>query len=86
MAGEVRLRFMGPQGTAFSRQHLANTVWAYATVEYGAGQVPNGTFKAFLNALARALTQRAGDCNPQELSIVCWAFARLRESISNPQN
>lgn len=76
VAGEVSKRLSGPAGSAFSRQHLANTVWAYATMEHGAGQ-QNGPIKGFLSALAKALTQRAGDCNPQEISNVCWAFARL---------
>ena len=67
-------RLSSPTAVAFSRQHLANTVWAFATIEYEGGSY-------FLSKLARALTLRAGDCNPQEISNTVWAFAKLREVL-----
>ena len=74
MTLEMIERLSSPTAVAFSRQHLANTVWAFATVEYEGGSY-------FLGKLARALTLRAGDCNPQEISNTVWAFAKLRKLL-----
>ncbi len=69
---EVIERLSSATAVAFSRQHLANTAWAFATVEYEGGSY-------FLSKLAKALTIRAKDCNPQEISNTVWAFAKLRK-------
>ena len=37
--------------------------------------------KQFLAAVATAMIQRAGECNPQEISNTVWAFAKLRASF-----
>lgn len=68
---EIMSRLSGPTGSDFSRQHLSNTAWAFATVGYEGGSL-------FLSTLARALTDRAAECNPQEISNTVWAFAKLR--------
>ena len=34
-ADEVTSRLASPNATSFSRQHLANFIWAYATLEVG---------------------------------------------------
>lgn len=73
VAVEVTKRLSGVQSSAFSRQHLSNTVWAFATVDYNGGSL-------FLSKLAKALTERAAECNPQEISNTVWAFAKLRKS------
>lgn len=54
----------------FSRQHLANCLWAMATLEL----LPSGRLLA---AVAEAMKERANDCNPQEISNTVWAFAKL---------
>ena len=78
MTLELIERLSSATAVAFSRQHLANTVWAYATVEYEGSSY-------FLGKLAKALTLRAGDCNPQEISNTVWAFAKLRELLIHPE-
>ena len=70
---EVTKRLAGPGASLFSRQHLSNMVWALATLEFSPGPV-------FLQAVAKALIQRAGECNPQEISNAIWAFAKLSEA------
>lgn len=62
IATEVTRRLLEPTAADdFSRQHLANLVWALATLEYDPG-------KRSLLALADALVNRADLCNPQEVS------------------
>lgn len=74
VSAEVVQRLSGTSAAAFSRQHLSNTMWAFATLEFDPS-------RAFLGHVARAMTQRAGECNPQEISNTVWAFARLREAL-----
>ena len=40
-----------------------STVWSYATM-----QLESPELRRLLDAVAKAMTERAGDCNPQELS------------------
>ena len=40
-----------------------STVWSYATL-----QLESPELRRLLDAVAKAMTERAGDCNPQELS------------------
>ncbi|KAK2080103.1 hypothetical protein QBZ16_002499 [Prototheca wickerhamii] len=56
--------------SAFSRQHLSNTLWALATLEYDPG-------KAVMAALGAAQATRVPTCIPQEMANSVWAFARL---------
>ncbi|KAL4855247.1 RAP domain-containing protein [Chlorella vulgaris] len=71
IAEEVKRRLLDPTGAAtFSRQHLANFVWAAATVDYDLGS-------RTLMCIAEALVSRADLCNPQEVSNSVWAFAKL---------
>ena len=58
------------EASKFSRQHLANSLWALATLE----RLPPGRL---LTALAAAMQERASACNPQEISNTVWAFAKL---------
>ena len=51
----------------FNAQNLANTAWAFATVNR-----PDD--KLFI-ALARAAAQRGSEFNAQELANTAWAFA-----------
>jgi hypothetical protein len=74
-ATEVTIRLTQGESETFSRQHLANTVWAYATLEVDPGW-------RLLSAMADAMCQRAADCNPQEISNTVWAMAKLRASFS----
>ena len=68
---EVANRLSRPEEAAkFSRQHLANTLWALATLEV----VPT---ERLLKAVAQAIRERASDCNSQEISNTVWAFAKL---------
>ena len=68
---EMTARLAEPEEAAkFSRQHLANSLWAMATLEL----LPSGRL---LHAIAEAMTERASDCNPQEISNTVWAFAKL---------
>ena len=70
---ELTARLGKPEEAAkFSRQHLANTLWALATLEL----LPSGRL---LEAFAEAMKERASDCNPQEISNTVWAFAKLGE-------
>lgn len=61
----------------FSRQHLANSLWAMATLEL----LPSSRLLA---AVAEAMKERASDCNPQEISNTVWAFAKLGGRRHNP--
>ncbi|KAK9842858.1 hypothetical protein WJX74_003528 [Apatococcus lobatus] len=56
--------------TMFTRQHLANILWAYATLETHPGV-------AMLRLAIHDLAILAPACNPQELSNSVWALARL---------
>ena len=56
--------------SAFSRQHLSNTLWALATLEHDPG-------KAVMAALGAAQAARVPTCIPQEMANSVWAFARL---------
>lgn len=68
---ELTSRLSQPEEACkFSRQHLANSLWALATLE----RLPSGRL---LTALAGAMQERASDCNPQEISNTVWAFAKL---------
>lgn len=68
---EMTARLGKPEEAAkFSRQHLANTLWALATLEL----LPSGRL---LEAVAEAMKERASDCNPQEISNTVWAFAKF---------
>ncbi len=70
---EVTARLGVPEeAIKFSRQHLANSLWAMATLEL----LPSG---CLLAAVAEAMKERASDCNPQEISNTVWAFAKLGE-------
>ena len=70
---EVTARLgMPEEAIKFSRQHLANSLWAMATLE----MLPSGRLLA---AVAEAMKERASDCNPQEISNTVWAFAKLGE-------
>ncbi len=70
---EVTTRLGVPEeAIKFSRQHLANSLWAMATLEL----LPSGRLLA---AVADAMKERASDCNPQEISNTVWAFAKLGE-------
>lgn len=70
---EVTARLGVPEeAIKFSRQHLANSLWAMATLEL----LPSGRLLA---AVAEAMKERASDCNPQEISNTVWAFAKLGE-------
>ena len=42
---------------------VCSTVWSYATL-----QLESPELRRLLDAVAKAMTERAGDCNPQELS------------------
>ena len=75
VASEVSKRLAGPKASEFSRQHLANTLWAYATLDVDAG-------KRFLGAASRAMALRAHECNPQEISNTVWACAKLSTPLS----
>lgn len=71
---EVTARLgMPEEAIKFSRQHLANSLWAMATLEL----LPSGRLLA---AVAEAMKERASDCNPQEISNTVWAFAKLGEN------
>ncbi|KAK9814956.1 hypothetical protein WJX73_003116 [Symbiochloris irregularis] len=73
IALELCNRLAGEEAQAFSRQHLSNTVWAFGTLERE-GQ-PR---KRLMSAIAAAMVDRVAECNPQEISNTCWAFAKLR--------
>ena len=62
------------EAAKFSRQHLANSLWALATLE----RLPSGRL---LIAVAEAMKERASDCNPQEISNTVWAFAKLGKPL-----
>ena len=71
VAAEVAARLGRPQeAQRFSRQHLANSLWAFATLELRPPTL-------FLEAAAEAMRQRVSLCNPQEISNTVWAFAHL---------
>ncbi len=81
---EVTARLGVPEeAIKFSRQHLANSLWAMATLEL----LPSG---CLLAAVAEAMKERASDCNPQEISKektlsfgvsnTVWAFAKVGEN------
>ena len=73
---EMTARLGKPEeASKFSRQHLANSLWALATLE----RLPSGRL---LTALAAAMQERASDCNPQEISNTVWAFAKLGQPCS----
>ena len=68
---EMTTRLSQPEEAAkFSRQHLKDSLWAFATLDLQPG--PH-----LLTAATDAMQQRAGDCNPQELSNTVWACAKL---------
>lgn len=68
---EMSMRLGKPdEAIKFSRQHLANSLWALATLEL----LPSGRLLA---AVAEAMKERASDCNPQEISNTVWAFAKM---------
>lgn len=68
---ELASRLSKPaEAATFSRQHLANSLWALATLE----KAPS---PRLLVALADAMKERVSDCNPQEISNTVWAFAKL---------
>ncbi|KAK9861764.1 hypothetical protein WJX84_008936 [Apatococcus fuscideae] len=54
----------------FTRQHLANMLWAYATLETHPGL-------SMLSLATSDLAKMAPTCNPQELSNTVWALAKL---------
>lgn len=70
VAVEVVARLGDQRGQDFSRQHLANTMWALATLDYNPG-------RRALDVMAEALASRAAECNPQEMSNTVWAYAKL---------
>ena len=45
---------------------VCSTVWSYATLQLESPELPE--LRRLLDAVAKAMTERAGDCNPQELS------------------
>lgn len=68
---EIINRLGKPQeAVKFSRQHLANSLWAVATLDIHPS-------RQLLAAVAQALQERVKDCNPQEISNTVWAFAKL---------
>lgn len=66
----VTQRLQGSEADDFSRQHLSNLIWAYATME----KQPGGGMS---DATAKAMALRVQYCNPQELSNTVWSFAKL---------
>ena len=78
---EVIARLGKPHEAAkFSRQHLANSLWAVATLD-------SHPSRHLLAAVAQALQERVKECNPQEISNTVWAFARLgKQSPGDPQH
>ena len=52
----------------FKAQNLANTVWAFATLDQNDS--------SFYTALATAAYLRMGDFDAQNLANTAWAFAR----------
>ena len=56
--------------THFNPQEVANTAWAFATVNY--------RDEKLFAALARASKRRLGDFNPQEVASTAWAFATAK--------
>ena len=73
---EMTARLGKPEeASKFSRQHLANSLWALATLE----RLPSGQL---LIALAAAMQARASQCNPQEISNTVWACAKLGQPCS----
>ena len=76
---EVTARLEKPEeAVKFSRQHLANSLWAMATLEL----LPPGRLLA---AVADAMRDRASDCNPQEISNTVWAFAKLGKPVGTAE-
>jgi hypothetical protein len=72
VVGEVTRRLLDPEKEKiFSRQHLANYIWALATAEYDPGEVA-------LRAAAESLRTRLSLCIPQELTNACSGFAKLK--------
>ena len=63
----------------FSAQELANTAWAFTTVDHKGERL--------FTALAVAAEQRMRDFNSQELANAAWAFATTgndREQLLTP--
>ena len=80
VAAEGVARLGRPQeASKFSRQHLANSLWAYATLSLRPSP-------AFLEAAAAAMRERVAQCNPQEISNTVWAFATIGELCHLPCN
>lgn len=78
VATEILARLARPQeASKFSRQHLANSLWAFATLSLH----PSASF---LEAAAAAMRERVSQCNPQEISNTVWAFATIGEWSSLP--
>ena len=76
---EVITRLGKPHEAAkFSRQHLANSLWAVATLD-------SHPSRHLLAAVAQALQERVKECNPQEISNTVWAFARLGKQPTGDQ-
>lgn len=72
---EIIARLGKPHEAAkFSRQHLANSLWAMATLD-------SKPSRSLLAAVAQALQERVKECNPQEISNTVWAFAKLGTSL-----
>ncbi|KAG1660821.1 hypothetical protein FOA52_010246 [Chlamydomonas sp. UWO 241] len=65
------LREAEPRLRDFEPQHLANTVWALATLDIHA----DSTFTA---ALLKEAMQKLRDFNPQNLANTVWALAKLQ--------
>ena len=55
----------------------SNTVWAFATLE-------TEPRRRLMAGVAHAMAERVADCNPQEISNTCWAFAKLRKLLCQP--
>lgn len=59
------------KAATFSRQHLANIVYSWAVVDLNVGTQT-------LQVVADALSLRADECNPQEISNSIFAFTTLK--------
>ena len=58
--------------SVFNSQQLANTAWAFATM--------NRLDEKLFAALARAAEQRVNEFNAQNLANTAWAFATVNRS------
>jgi hypothetical protein len=72
IAKESYVRLTDPEKAAsFSRQHLANIVYSWAVIDLNVGTQT-------LQVVADALSLRADECNPQEISNSIFAFTTLK--------